>query len=396
MLRTPWSRAVHLLTIVAMSGTAPAARADGTVCQHFPADQPVAQMRTAWRVVWDIAQHAGGSEILYIKEAYFRRGPDEPEIKVLGDCRLAEIFLPYNDGTRLYDITGYHYGVVQIQKGDLGPACITPGVVYDRAGQPADRGYVGHEVHDGQVRWMNAVRQVRRGQGMTLWSALDASNYRYLMLYGFRDDGQVSFRLGATGHNLLPTIDEPATHLHVGCWRVNIALGDQTKNVIQLVRYVSEPGTANPKMVVAPFNQGRAGRALWKPDEFTRLRVESSVVVNGHQPAHPIGYELIPVRTGSARLFGIGEEFTQADFWVTRANDAAPELRYRDVPSYIHDEPLAGAAAVLWHQAPLLHIPRDEDFGKVGYQISEGVALTVWAGFELTPRNFFASTPLYP
>ena len=38
-----------------------------------------------------------------------------------------------------------------------------------------------------------------RGRELVLSSTLDAANYNYIFEYGFRDDGTISFRLGATG-----------------------------------------------------------------------------------------------------------------------------------------------------------------------------------------------------
>ena len=140
------------------------------------------------------------------------------------------------------------------------------------------------------------------------------------------------------------------------------------------------------------------------PEEFTRLRVESTVEKNKHSPAHFIGYDLISAREGSARYFGVKEEFTQNDFWVTRASPG--EMRPIDVPAYAKGkkdkdgndgpEDLDGQPITIWHQTALLHVARDEDFGPTNSDPAQGVALTVWAGCDLKPRNFFPKTPLYP
>ncbi|MBL8850649.1 MAG: hypothetical protein JNG89_13300, partial [Planctomycetaceae bacterium] len=72
------------------------------------------------------------------------------------------------------------------------------------------------------------------------------------------------------------------------------------------------------------------------------------------------------------------------------------EIRPRDLPAYENDEALAENPIVIWHNAPVLHAARDEDFGIAGTNAGEGVAITAWAGFELKPRQFFDKTPLYP
>ena len=49
-----------------------------------------------------------------------------------------------------------------------------------------------------------------------------------------------------------------------------------------------------------------------------------------------------------------------------------------------------------WPESGVCHAVRDEDFGRDGYDSSEGVAITAWPWFDLKPRNFFSSTPLFP
>ncbi|MEO2088581.1 MAG: hypothetical protein ABGY75_03665, partial [Gemmataceae bacterium] len=101
-----WSAALAALSVLTSGGSA------GEITQHFPADKPAAGKQTQWRVVWGVEKHAGGSEVLFIEEAYFQRAPDEKEIKVLGDCRLAEIFVPYHNASyRIYDISGESFSL---------------------------------------------------------------------------------------------------------------------------------------------------------------------------------------------------------------------------------------------------------------------------------------------
>jgi len=363
------------------------------IVQHFPANRAPEEMKTQWRIIWGIERHAGMAEVLVIKGAYFKRGPDESEIKVLGDCRLAEIFVPYNNGARIYDISAMKFNLVQLDKKALGPTCVTEGAIYDREGQQSERGPVLKEVHDGKVRWMNAREKLLRGQNMSLWSVINGANYRYVVLYEFRDDGVVGFKVGATAHNLFKFKTDKSTHQHVGHWRLNVVLGNAAQTRVSVVEHDS----VKLKTMVTPLT--KEARVEWDPERFTRLRVESLVEKNTHVPPSFIGYELAPLRAGSPRYYGKGEEFTLHDFWVTRARGA--EMRARELPQYENGENIQNMPVTIWHMAGALHEPRDEDFGdrdlkpRLEANPGLGVALTAWAGFELRPRNFFRSTPLY-
>jgi len=82
---------------------------------------------------------------------------------------------------------------------------------------------------------MNMTEHTLRGQELSLWAVLNGANYRYIMLYQFRDDGVVGFRLGATAHNLYSDDADKTTHLHMACWRINVELGDAAKTRVSRV-----------------------------------------------------------------------------------------------------------------------------------------------------------------
>ena len=69
-----------------------------------------------WKVCWNILRmpDAGGSldaaETLVISESTFRPGAEADPVSVLGEIRMSEIFVPYNDGgPRFLDLTGGGY-----------------------------------------------------------------------------------------------------------------------------------------------------------------------------------------------------------------------------------------------------------------------------------------------
>ena len=362
-----------------------------TIEQWFPAGAQPKDRRSAWRIFWQVAPHNSSGEILSIREAWFKRSPDDAWIKVLGDARLAEIFVPYNAGQPRYYDVALTFPLATLAPADLGPNCVAPGKILEEK--------VAFEVHDKHLAWMDDEGRSQRAEEAQLWAVYDAGNYRYIMHYGFRDDGSVDFQLGATAHNLKDLTDDSVTHLHTGCWRVAVELGRSSETDIHEVRYVTQTQAPGEVVTVESLVHKENG-IVWKPEEFTRLRVRSKRLKNGHRnPDNYIAYDVLPHRGGAVRTFGVGEQWTSCDFWVTQPADADgyPQWAYPEVHTYAADEqPLAGKSKVIWHAAGLVHRIRDEDMGSDGYDSYAGVALTAWAGFSLKPRNLFPATPGYP
>jgi primary-amine oxidase len=249
-------------------------------------------------------------------------------------------------------------------------------------------------VHDDGVRWKSTDDygkvQVRRGQTLLLWATLDAANYKYIIEYGFRDDGAVTLRLGATGHNLASfNQGDDANHVHIGCWRVEMDLDTPTQNKVQFLLRSAKPGKGATEL---PLSVDLESPRTYKADEFTRVRVISAKKNKFNQK---VAYELVPLQRGAARCLGDNEQCTLSDFWVTRVGDLPKN--YIDLPDYFKNpRMLTGNAVALWHSSPVHHLPRQEDFGPDGNSAQEGVAMTMWGGFELQPRNVFEQSPLYP
>jgi Cu2+-containing amine oxidase len=222
---------------------------------------------------------------------------------------------------------------------------------------------------------------------------MGADNYNYIMEYGFRGDGTVTCRLGSTGKNLAD--HETTGHMHHACWRIDIDLDDPVRNSAYLVKRSEPRGKPTASDALVPFNNGVEGGAVWSPLEFTRLRVQAARK-NGQ--GKNLAYELIPIRSGTGRHWGQGEEFTHYDFWVTpfRWN----EQQYTLLPRYAAQRRrITNTNVVVWYVSPAYHLPRDEDgifLGPGGRPQVRGVALTTWCGFELRPRNVFEKSPLYP
>ena len=99
--------------------------------------------------------------------------------------------------------------------------------------------------------------------------------------------------------------------MHNAHWRIDIDLIDGKKNSAMVMRHVEDPASLAAEDVEEPFNRGFEGGVDWDPREFTMLRIETD---RKNANGKTIGYDLMPIRMGSARH---NEAFTQHDFWVT-------------------------------------------------------------------------------
>ena len=410
--------------------------AGNIVRQGFPArsfdENDMTSSDSGWEIEWEITQPTNGSRsynppssVLKIAAAKFMYKDKEGKprwITVLRNLELGESFVPYDPGfPQFRDVASFAFHIVPADERLLGPACVAKGAILDSA-NPYMKNKVYKEVHDDGLRWLSddggdGPDRGRRGEKMLIWAVLYAANYRYIMEYGFADDGIITCRLGATGRNLRPLQrDESDCHLHIGCWMYQPDLGDPTNpdlggpahNVVQLVsRLPANPGVANGKFKIdrRPFGTppcteldkpALEGAAVWVPEEFTTLRVESAVRKNGNPIPQATSYDLVPIRYGSVRNIQPLYEFANKDFWVT-AGTTGPETRFSNVPSYVADppRPIDRTPVTVWHNSPALHMHRAEDFAPNGVSNYPHVAITAWTGFMLKPRNLFDSTPLF-
>jgi hypothetical protein len=384
---------------------------------------------TFWEVEWELTHPENKTWLPpgsapRIKSAKFMwkdRSGRPQWVTVVRMLEIAEIYVPYDNGnTAFLDIHDMPFFTTRARKEFLGPACVAPGEVLT-SNNPAWAGTMHKEVHDDGVRWMSAdfsarfevTDRARRGEKMVLWGTYFGANYRYMIEYGFTDDGMVTCRIGPTARNIFNRQkDQGDTHLHIGCWRMEVDLGDpMTKrggpkdNEVLLVRRAFDEQKERFAQIARPFNKnGRneacEGSVQWVAEEFTTLRVASKVRKNSH--GYPIAYDVLSNRNGGIRrllneggTYDADMDFINQDFWVTRTESGFTD--YIDVPRYARERrPLSGHPTTIWLCTPALHVARSEDFGtETGTDSFGGVAITTWAGFSLKPRDLFDGTPLY-
>jgi hypothetical protein len=383
---------------------------------------------SAWEIEWELTHPENRpwfppGSVLRIKSAKFMwkdRSGKPHWVTVVRMLEIAEIYVGYDNGTTFLDVHDMSFYMTRARKEFLGPNCVAPGEVLTSS-NPAWSRIVCKEVHDDGVRWMSAdtsgrneiTDRVRRGEKLLLWATYYGANYRYLMEYGFRDDGVITCRIGPTGRNIFSRQkDQGDIHLHVGCWRMEMDLGDPVNKVggpkdneVLLSRRVLDEEKDKFVQVARPFNKNGFGQACegsgkWNPEEFTTLRTASKVRKNSH--GRPIAIDVISQRHGTLRrlqpsggAYNADMDFINQDFWVTRTESGF--TNYIDLPRYARDKrPLTGHPTTIWLAAPTIHIPRTEDFDpRNGTNSYGGVAITSWGGFELKPRDLFDGTPLY-
>lgn len=365
-----------LLPAAALAQSAPCAKFNaptgtpGLIEQTFPASPNPGSPAITWRVRFAHAQGQG----LYITGAWIRTAPAQPFRQVLYDARLSDIFVPYEAGSpRYYDLTNFNFPLVPATPADAGPC----GKIID--------GKVIHEVTSYGLMWKDD-QAVRHGQELALWATLDSANYNYVMRYGFRDDGTITLRLGATSRNL-PGM-ELMGHLHDGLWRIDMDLAGAGGDSAYTYEHLEATNAPTATDVFSPFNGGKEGWLDVKPERFTEVVVRDSTVTS--TPGTPISYEFRPFRNGAPRH---QEAFTHHDFWVTRY--AANQPSYKFVPQQVNGESVMNSDVVVWHMSGARHDPRNED-GFFDGPVWNGVALLMWSGIDLRPRNLFTRTPLFP
>jgi Cu2+-containing amine oxidase len=408
---------------------------------YFPLGSSAKEARTAWKITWDLhKEDMKDAEIEAIKKVdpkRVERGKEKghlfreffsikkaefnPEasikdrwIQVLGTAHVSEFYVPYHDGkTQWYDVRdhGLYSQLSPKEAGQRGRLLKGKKVIAELR----DRGIVYRHDATRDFYALDKTRIIwRRGEEVVLWASLNAHNYDYLVQFGFQDDGTIALRTSATGMNFQYGSDPKnvkfpfMSHLHNACWRVDVCLGPEGNNAENLVYVVEHNEAAKKKHATRPsleeFNDGFEGRANWEPKKFTRLQIENpNLKIAGNR--YHVSYDLIPLRHGTAYHDRKGEEFTQADFWVTRSDSGVKY--YLDLPAYFtkqekvngryKDRALGKSNVTIWHMTSVLHDPRSED----GLPQNEGKkvwgqATTVWNGFDLRPRDLFTGTPFYP
>jgi Cu2+-containing amine oxidase len=342
--------------------------------------------KSAWHLTINAVNKFG----LIITGASFQKSEDKPFLYVLHDGRLAEIFVPYHTGMPNYrDISYFAFEPLKLNPEKFPPPREIIGV--DKL--------ICKEVRDYQA-WMNAYGRsdedalVRYGQEVVYFSVLKAAYYAYIMEWTFRDDGTILVRAGSTGPKS-PGFPERG-HMHNFTWRLDIDLNGAGTNSAYWTSHseqLTAPFGATDEKVLIPMEASK----VWNPQNFNTLEIRAAGLKNGNM--HDTSYDLVAMRSGTARHNNPLYPWTQADFWVTLYNPAqlqavngktGQDLPLPSLPDYILPaKPTINKDLVIWYTGSEHHEnnSRDEDRNTVPI---------LWTGFELEPQNLFDGTPFYP
>jgi len=415
MLTLTNNRTVFAFIVVFMALTASAIRAraaGGSPClpatttaleinrviyQEFPALGPT---ETSWKIVWGEFGYRG----LWIENAWFTPKPGAQPIMVLGQSGLSNIFVPYHDGLhRAGDLNGWNVlrEAVLAYTGPCGtisgPSLPDPSFQSPSNTSPPRRVLI-KEIRDRGVAW-TGNGYLHRGEELLLWGVIDTGNYEYIVQYGFRDDGTITFRMGSTGYTF-PTSAYMAylAHMHNALWYLDINLSHYDHNSVSVMSHLEPANSLLATDTMQSLNN--EDFVDWKAEEFTGLNITDTITKNAR--GNNISYDLMPMRTGTARH---DELFTKHDFWVTKnhspnqALTSASEIYYETgngLPSYIDGESIVDTDVVVWYMSSNHHMPRDEDQEfDAQNNWKSGVAHVMWSGFDLQPRNLMDDAPLY-
>ncbi|GGZ99864.1 copper amine oxidase [Streptomyces echinoruber] len=362
---------------------------------------------TTWRMCWHYEREAG----LVLEHVSYQPPGESHPIKVLATAKLAQIHVPYDDGSVEYsDLTeaGFGEGVQNLSPAECPGGTIKTVRVPGAEGQADAKGLCTTTRARGHAYRMQSdsgrVYQ-EQGKDLLVYTVNKVGWYEYITEWRFQDDGTIGMNVGATGS--LSPYDYDAgdgrgwplgngarayatSHSHNVFWRLNFDLDGSAKaKVEQYDSTVSAPAHGQQ----APSNKttrtkitkelaGDAKNMRW-------WRIVSATGRNKDQ--HPRSYEIVPGAGAKYPARG----YTRHDVYFTEYNKceqfASDNLRDcgaghgKSVDTWVNGQTLTHP--VVWVNVGFHHVARDEDQQPMPVH---------WQGFSLVPRDVTAMNPLTP
>ncbi|MGY5048668.1 copper amine oxidase [Streptomyces sp. 900105755] len=364
---------------------------------------------TTWRMCWRYDSKAG----LVLEHISYQPKGESAPIKVLSSARLAQIDVPYDDGSVEYDdLTGFGFaqGLVPLDSAEC-PGGTIKTVKVPEAWDPAHPNVNGlctttrsrGHAYRMQADTGNRVYQ-QQGKDLLIYTVNKVGWYEYMTEWRFQDDGTINMNVGATG-SLSPgdydagdgrgwPIGKGAhayatSHAHNVFWKLDFDLDGSSKSRIeQYDSKVSAPtrGQEAPtdKTTLTNVTKELAGDA----ENMRWWRVVSTAGKN--KDGHARSYEIV---RGASNKYP-GHAFTSHDVYFTQYdkceqfasnNPGCPSGHPKTVDKFVNGQTLTNP--VVWVNVGFHHIARDEDQQPMPVH---------WQGFSIAPRDVTAMNPLTP
>ncbi|KAJ3961376.1 hypothetical protein N0V92_001945 [Colletotrichum tropicale] len=354
---------------------------------------------------------------------------------------LSEMFVPYGDPRCPYprkaafdlgnDGAGINANNLKLGCDCLGHIKYFDGWLSTSSGEPLKMPNVicCHEIDDGilwkhtNFRTGNAV--VTRSRVLVLQTIITVSNYEYIFLFYFQQDGSIFYEVRATGIMSTAPIDIDAKvpwgtvvapgvlapyHQHIFCLRIDPAIDGHRNSLVveesQPIPFTGESDAYNP------FGVGYTTKSEYVKEEtgldldFNTNRTFKIVNEGITNPTTgtPVGFKLLPhysqlLLAHPKSWHGKRSEYTSHAVWVTRHQDEElfPAGRFtmqssggEGIASWIKqrkEESLSSIRKediVVWHTFGSTHNPRIEDWPVMPCE-------KMMVG--LKPVNFFQGNP---
>ncbi|MFE9124197.1 copper amine oxidase [Streptomyces sp. NPDC003631] len=365
---------------------------------------------TTWRMCWRYDGNAG----LVLEHVSYRPPGESRPIKVLNSARLAQIDVPYDDGSVEYsDLTGagFAQGLSAMAPGEC-PGGTIRTVKVPNAWNPQHPNVDGlctttrsrGHAYRMQSDTGNKVYQAQ-GKDLLVYTVNKVGWYEYITEWRFQDDGTVNMNVGATGS--LSPFDYDAgdgrgwpigkgarayatSHSHNVFWRLDFGLDGSSKDKVEQYDSVVSPPARGAQ---APSNRTTRTKVTKElAGDAKNMRWWRVVSATGrNKDGHARSYEIVP---GPSTKYP-GHGFTKHDIYFTEykacerfASDNLGNCGTgagKSVDRWVNGQTLTHP--VVWVNIGFHHIARDEDQQPMPVH---------WQGLSIAPRDVTAMNPLTP
>ncbi|GHE60965.1 copper amine oxidase [Streptomyces capitiformicae] len=398
------------------TGAERAAATAAAACTGASAITKTLPSGTTWRMCWANNPTSG----LVLTDVTYQPRHESRPIQVLGRAALAQINVPYDDGSEEYnDVTQEYFGdsALPLRPADcpggelrsfrvaeldsdarrtVKGLCVTT--------QPRGFAYHGHseDVEERRPRIDSA-----QGQDLVVYTINKVAYYHYVTQWNFSDDGTITAKEGATG-NLSPGDFDASdgtgwpvgkggaakalSHQHSVLWKLDFKPDGSWKSKVE--QYDTKPNGTDADTGYGRLITSRKQLTKEFAGDNTNDRWWRVVSTAGrNKDGHPRSWQIVQHHTDKY----VRHPWTRHDLYVTQWHDCEQYASDNvdavgegapckdDVAKFVSGETLK--RPVVWVNVGFHHIARDEDQTPMPVH---------WQSFQIVPRDATAMNPLTP